>query len=214
MKKWDARVLVIAPHADDEVIGCGGLLARTGLHARVVTLTLGRIPRGSHEQTDAERRAALAVLGVECEAVLFPGKQGALDTVPMSALVSALDAIIADFEPTSVFFPYASHHQDHQATYRATLAALRPRAVSNRVQAVALYEYPYAATWPPPELPGGKFYLDLTPEELNAKWRAFDVYKSQHGHLTPDRLGDWAVMRGREVGVDAAEAFWLVRGLL
>lgn len=222
MNLWNTRILVVAPHADDETLGCGGMLSRYGENASVLTLTLGRTPAGDHEQTLQERNRALAVLGVTTSdtnrtttaSIVFPGKQGRLDTVPMSDVVSAIDNSISALHPTSVFFPYASHHQDHEVTYRAVLAALRPREVTNRIRLVALYEYPYAAAWPPPVLPGGKFYLELSEHELGQKVRAFAEYKTQHGYLTPERVREWAVTRGHEVGFGAAEAFWLVRGIL
>jgi LmbE family N-acetylglucosaminyl deacetylase len=218
MNGWDRRVLIIAPHADDETLGCGGLirsLARENKAPQLVVLTLGRTPPGSHDQSLGELCAAMSVLGITGENhVIFPGSQGRLDTVPMTDIVTALDEQIRRVQPTAVFFPYASHHQDHEVTYRAVLAALRPRPVTTAIQLVALYEYPYAASWPPPLLPGGKFHRALNPGDLEAKVRAFSKYESQHAWLDPAMVEAWARTRGREVGIDAAEAFWAVRGWL
>ncbi len=208
--------MVIAPHADDEVLGCGGLLAKsTG--ARVVLVTLGASVANFTAQTDAEYREALATLGCEGTPALFPGMVGRLDTLPMCDLVAALDAQIDDFKPTAVFLPYASHHQDHAAVYRATLAALRPRANTVRLAMVALYEYPYSASWPPPELPGGKVHLPLDAATLATKMRALGAYRTQFAReswLTLPRAKSWARTRGAEIDAPAAEAFWVVRGLL
>ena len=105
----------------------------------------------------------------------------------------------------------------HQAVYRATLAALRPRETTVGVM-LALYEYPYAAVWPAPELPGGKFLFPLEAADLDAKIAACAAYESQFGRpgvwLTTDRVREWARARGAEVGALGAEAFWLVRGIL
>jgi LmbE family N-acetylglucosaminyl deacetylase len=215
---WTSRVLVVAPHADDETLGCGGLIAqltRAGRDVRVLVLTLGRTPPSPKQQTTEELHEACRGLGLPSPAaVLFPGYQGRLDTLPISDVITALDSAIADFEPTAVFFPYASHHQDHEVTYRATIAALRPRELTSRIRIVAMYEYPYAATWPPPTLVGGKMHRELSTQDLDAKVAAYGQYKTQHSWITPERVRLWAVGRGAEVGVEAAEAFWVLRGWL
>jgi LmbE family N-acetylglucosaminyl deacetylase len=216
---WDERILVVAPHADDETLGCGGLLiSRDSREHRVLVMSLGKTPPSPGEQTRAEMDLAMQRLGVRGATVAFPGSQGLLDTLPLASLVRVIDQAIDDFRPTSLFVPYASHHQDHQAVYRATLAALRPRASTIGIRLVALYEYPYAASWPPPELPGGKFHLPLSERVLAAKLLTLAAYDSQVGRpgtwLDVARAETWARMRGAEIGVPAAEAFWLVRGLL
>jgi LmbE family N-acetylglucosaminyl deacetylase len=216
---WAERILVVAPHADDETLGCGGLLTEyAGSARRVVIMSLGKTPTSPGEQTFAELREAMRRLQVDDFRVVFTGAQGRLDARPQADLVGALDASIDDFRPTSLFVPYASHHQDHRAVYQATLAALRPRPSTLGIRLVALYEYPYAASWPPPDLPAGKFHLKLHSVSLRRKLSALAAYKTQVGRpgtwLDVKRAELWARMRGAEVGVTAAEAFWLLRGWL
>jgi LmbE family N-acetylglucosaminyl deacetylase len=215
MTSWEERVLVVAPHADDETLGCGGMLYELQGRRRVAILTLGRTPRREGEQTVGELNSAMQHLGITDYAVLFPGMQSRLDTVPFTDIVTALDAEIDDLAPTAIFFPYASHHQDHDITYRAVLAALRPRKRTLPIRLTALYEYPYAAAWPPPALPGGKFYREMSTDTLVAKVEAYAAYATQaRGWLSPARVHEWARTRGAEAGVTAAEAFWAVRGWL
>lgn len=222
--KWDDRILVLAPHADDEALGCGGLLAakkRAGKQCCVDFLSFGETPARRAVQTLDEVRASMRALGLAEEdwAIVPAGldRQSRLDMVAQRDLVGSIDARIDEFRPTSIFVAYASHHQDHQAVYRATLAALRPREATIGVM-LALYEYPYAAVWPAPELPGGKFLFLLSPADLSAKLAACAAYESQFARpgtwLTVDRVRRWAETRGEEVGEAAAEAFWLVRGIL
>ncbi len=220
MKNWRDRILVIAPHADDETLGCGGMIVDAlaqGAEVHVAIVTMGRTPIGKHDQPRSELVDAMRVLGVPSYRVMFEGAQGRLDTMPRTQLIAAFDTLLEEFKPTAVFLPYASHHQDHEAVYRAMLAALRPREVTLRLQLVALYEYPYAATWPPPELPGGKFHFAMSDAVCATKLKALAEYRSQFERatwLTPERAHRWCLMRGAEIDVQYAEVFWLIRGTL
>ncbi|MBS0516160.1 MAG: PIG-L family deacetylase [Proteobacteria bacterium] len=144
------RVLVIAPHPDDESIACGGLLLAArdaGAAAHVVTLTDGdnnpwpqrwiekrwRIDAVARARWGARRReeaqAALDLLGVATQARIFFGlPDAALTAILMrdaNRLVGPLRAQIAAFAPTQVAFPgLADRHPDHSATHIAARLAL------------------------------------------------------------------------------------------
>ena len=220
-RDWAKKVLIVAPHADDETLGCGGLI----MHAlnfcsgkvRVLIAALGHEASTTTEQTQGELDAAMKVLGVEDYRVLWPGYQGRLNEVRTSALITSLDKELSDFRPTAVFAPYASHHQDHRTLYEAVVASMRPRSVTLPIELFALFEYPYAAAWPAPDLPGGKFYLTISEGYLARKLAALAEYKTQFARDTwcsLEHVESWARQRGHEVGRTAAEAFWVVRGLL
>ncbi len=125
------RVLVVAPHPDDEVFGCGGMLAwhaRLGAEARVVVLSDGRAGDPSALEADieskrqAESRAAGEVLGVhDYRFLAFP--DGKLGSSP--DLVARLVQEIEDFDPDLVYGPSPQElHPDHRAAARALVAAL------------------------------------------------------------------------------------------
>ncbi len=118
------RVLVVAAHSDDEVLGCGGMLA---LHAsrgdsvRVLVLTDG----GDRKRRESESRAAAGVLGVRdlSFAALPDGRLGAA-----SELVGRLEREIETSSPDLVYAPSPGElHADHRAASRAVLAALGAR---------------------------------------------------------------------------------------
>src|SRR4051794_2126286 len=92
------RLLVLAPHPDDEVIGCGGLLAlhlRDGRRVRVVVATDGA-QAGGGAQREAESRAALASLGnAEVEFLRFPDRKLA----ESEGLADALRKALTEFQP-------------------------------------------------------------------------------------------------------------------
>jgi LmbE family N-acetylglucosaminyl deacetylase len=220
------RTLVISPHADDEVLGCGGLmhsLRESDSEVNVLIAAvgdtfhwhLGEVVSGSTRME--ESRNACASLGVNVDRVrfMFEGRDGLLDTVPQREIVTALDHLLRELRPTAVLVPYPSFHQDHQALFRACYAALRP-TVGSTVALVAMYEYPNIV-WQYDQLPGGDWYLPLSEEDVEAKVTAMRCHASQvrEGRhvISPDSIRTWARFRGMEVGIDAAERYRVLRAV-
>lgn len=211
-------VLVIAPHADDEVHGCGGTIARRvaeGREVHVVVVSMGAVdrPDGSLKVTADVRRSELAEacrrLGVAHHEVLLDGFENRLDQLPRIEIVSRLDRVLARRDWDEVFVPARSTHQDHEAVNAACLAALRQRSGRRRERRAALCEYTYA-TWAtgPDEL--GAWYVALGPH-LDTKLRALSAYASQRAPdpepLSVEGVRRLAALRGSEVGLDSAERF-------
>jgi LmbE family N-acetylglucosaminyl deacetylase/GT2 family glycosyltransferase len=131
------RVLVVAPHPDDEVFGCGGMLAwhqRVGAEVRVVVLTDGVEGDPDARAQDiagtrvAESRAAGGELGVDDYRFLGYA-DGALGEA--SDLPDRLAAELEEFGPGLVYGPSpAELHPDHRAASRALVAALARGAVA------------------------------------------------------------------------------------
>ena len=130
----DERVLVLAPHMDDEVIGCGGTLHRhvqRGGEITVVYLTDGRyggqIPpeAKSHELTQvrrAEAQQALATLGIQ-NALFLNAEETQLATTP--ALSHLLREILTTLRPHLVYLPFFwEEHPDHRAANQLLLDAV------------------------------------------------------------------------------------------
>jgi LmbE family N-acetylglucosaminyl deacetylase len=216
------RILVVAPHADDEVAGCGGMIARrtaTGHTVDLVVMATGGLHHRhlSRAATLAERyeemAKAAAILGLNSARVLYEGLDMRLDTLPLLDLVSKLDGILDNGSYDQVFIPYSSHNHDHQVTYTACIGALRPGARKEAPKLIALYEYVYAG-WPPVAVPGGRWYFDIT-GFLNKKIAAFEAYASQvkpwPHPCSPRALELLAATRGMECGHEHAELFYLLR---
>lgn len=143
------RLLVISPHADDAELGCGGYMFRTAeADSAVLNLVvavgdvhfahLGRVVTSAKRLAELER--SMAVLGAE-HRVLFTGHDRYLDTMALADLVTALEVTISSFRPTEILIPLPSSHQDHEAVYRAAVAACRPSSLTGSVQLIAAYEY-------------------------------------------------------------------------
>jgi len=214
------HTLIIAPHADDEVLGCGGYMARCQMRGDCVWLTvvaLGgeRAPGQAEDFTVRQRELAQAsqLLGVERVDVLFPGYNMRLDTLPTVELVSKLDAILALANFDAVYLPYAAVNHDHMTVYRAALAALRPATGRPQPRLVAAYEYAQIG-WQFDVVPGGQYLIDITPW-LERKLAALACYTSQvrpYPHpCSSEAIRTLAQFRGLAMGTRYAEMFYALR---
>lgn len=222
--KGNQKILIIAPHADDEVLGCGGLIekaCRLNNTVKVLISTVGNTKfRHSNMIVTPETRKlelinAMQYLQCTDVEVLYDDKEAFLDTIPQMELVNRLDHIIQKFNPTMVFIPYPSFHQDHQALFNACMASLRPSPHLN-IKLVAMFEYPFIV-WQYPKINDtGELYLDIS-ETIDKKIEAFKMHKSQirdsQSLISPESIKSWAEKRGMEIGVPYAEKYHLLRAL-
>ncbi len=215
------NVLVIAPHADDEVIGVGGTMARYAAEGHDVDLVVGALGtvhrRGAEVKATAEIRryeleTAARTLGVRNTRVLFEGFENKLDTLPLLDLVARLDSVL-DEGYDQVFFPCPSHHQDHRVVYDACFAALREGARPNPPALIAMYEYSYNG-WYPINVPSGRMFVDIT-AHMATKREALSLYRSQlypaPHPISLEAIEILAQMRGVECGRPHAELFYLIK---
>lgn len=222
------RTMIITPHFDDETIGCGGLISRLSRNPlnilRIIVVAtnndtynynVGRVV-DNYERRE-ESIQALKELGVEYpeeSLVQLDGfEDGRLDQVDKKRLITALDKEIRNFQPTAVLFPYSSHHQDHQAVYQASVAALRPTVDTNFIELKAMYEYPYVNSWSSNLDLNSKFYVPLDLVDIEKKKLALTAYKSQlvrdpRDILDVSSIITLAKVRGTEIGQNYAEAFY------
>ncbi|MFN7973933.1 MAG: PIG-L deacetylase family protein [Acidobacteriota bacterium] len=212
------NILIVAPHADDEVLGCGGMIARRrreGHDVRVVVASNGDVtrlgvPKASAAARMTQMQEAAQILGIAVPDVLFPGAENKLDSVPILDVVSRLDQVVVQTDWDQVFIPYPSHHQDHRVVHDACLSALRPRGRRGPCL-IALYEYAYVGATP---LPGGRYYVDVT-DTFETKRAAFAAYATEAcaapHPLSFEAMETLARMRGIEAGAALAELFYVLK---
>lgn len=215
------KILIIAPHADDEVLGCGGLIAKQAANGDEIHLVIAAIGglRQRHldsaptvEERWSEVLEVASILGLAKVQVLYVGLDMRMDTVPQVELVSEIDAILDNNAYAQVYLPCPSHNHDHEAVLHASFAALRPAAHINAPSLIAQYEYYYGWTQLP--MQGGRMYVDIT-AYMETKERAMRAYKSQirpGPHPTSiEAINALASMRGLEAGLRSAELFHLLK---
>jgi LmbE family N-acetylglucosaminyl deacetylase len=217
-----SRALVVAPHADDEVLGCGGTIARladAGTEVHVAVVTKGKAPRFAAdlvEQIRAETVEAHRVLGVARAYFLdFPAAE--LDTISHTDLNQKLGTLVADVRPETLLIPFNGDvHLDHQLVFASSLVAARPNRADYPTQIWA-YETLSETNWHAPYLTPGflpNVYVDIA-ATLERKLAAMRCFASQVRPFPSERsleaLEALARLRGASVHRQAAEAFVAVR---
>jgi LmbE family N-acetylglucosaminyl deacetylase len=218
------RILVVAAHPDDEVLGCGGTIAKhseMGDLVNVVFLTDGvgsRSNVGMHE-LESRRRSAEAVrqiLGIN-HIKFGEFSDNKLDELPLIEIIKFIETEITSFKPDVVYTHSSLDlNIDHQIANRAVITATRPQKNCS-VNTILCFETLSSTEW---------YFSDLIPafkpnwfenitETFNKKIKAIEAYHAE--------LRDWphprsvqgithlASLRGGTVGVEAAEAFMLLR---
>lgn len=226
------RLLVIAPHPDDEVLGCGGLISRVkaaGGAAYVLIVTVGDAPQyGSESKArtrEAEAKEVMEFLKIDGWEIALPGNDFhlKLDSVPQRKLIDLIEneskVSLNKVKPTMVAFPAREcANQDHQAVFKAAFTACRPRPANLKhfPKWVASFEQPDNAWYPEPFKPN--FFVELSEGDLEKKISALALYKSQaqkEPHLRSiENVKRLAELRGNEIGVRAAEAFECYRNIV
>lgn len=216
-------VLVVAAHPDDEVLGCGGAIARhvaEGDSVHLVFMTDGVDARANMSNLDLELRRTAAqraqkILGVtEAYYLGFPDNR--MDSVPLLDIVQALETVIERVSPDIIY----THHDedlniDHCRTQKAVMTVCRPQpgfSVKEIYGFEVLSSTEWAAQLTNPFAPS--MYVDIS-LQLPVKIRALEAYQDEIREKPHSRsiehVNVLARHRGYSVGVEAAEAFSVYR---
>lgn len=229
------RLLVIAPHADDECFGCAGTMARIkslGGEVYVIVCSVGDLKHydgkseivtsGTREQ---ELKEVMEYLEVDDWELLYRDAEThlRLDMIPRRDLISIFerDARLAmdRLRPTMLAIPVGSYNQDHEAVFRAAWTAARPGVPSIKpFQKLVLGYDNTSLFWSlEREKFHPNFYVDIT-DFLDRKLGALEMYESQRRspihHSSVQNVDYVARVRGREVSVEAAEGYMAFRFVL
>ncbi len=224
--KNKTSVLVIAAHPDDEVLGCGGAIARhieEGDSVTVVILGEGIASRaGTPESTVKKLQEALykdahkanTILGVK-DLILKGLPDNQFDSVPLLSVVHEIESVIHEVNPTVIYTHHGSDtNVDHRVVSEAVAAAVRPMP-DNAIEEVRAFEVPSSSEWNfTRPLFRPQVFVALTEKQLKKKITAMNAYKSEVRAFphprSPEYLESLARVRGGQSGTNAAEAFELV----
>ena len=223
------RCLVISPHSDDEAFGCAGTMAKwkaQGAEIYVIVVSVGDVKHYTDNEASLvsgqtrydEFEAAMKYLHVDDYEVLFKDTEThlRLDALPRRDLVSLFERdcrlAIDKIKPTILILPAVSYNQDHEAVFRAGFTACRPHlpTVKPFQQIVLSCDNPSISWSLDREKFHPNFYVDIS-DYLDTKLKAVSYYKSQSKprihHASIENIEWLARVRGREISVEAAEAF-------
>ena len=222
-------ILVVAAHPDDEVLGCGGTMARLVKEGNeVYTLILGEGITSRDEKRDrAKRERELKVLKnqtVEANKILgvknthtFDFPDNRFDTIPLLDIIKVIERTRKEVKPEVVF----THHHgdlniDHQITLKAVMTAFRP-VKEEKAREIYSFEVPSSTEWNAPSLAEyfmPNYFIDIS-KTLKLKIQAMNEYKSEIKDFphprSPKAIEITAKRWGIQIGLEAAEAFGVVR---
>jgi LmbE family N-acetylglucosaminyl deacetylase len=214
------RVLVIAAHPDDELLGCGGTLAlhvQAGDHVTAVIVCEGESLRYADRPVGqgAHTQSAAAILGVQDVRTLrYPDQR--LDTFTLTEIITPLEAIVREVRPHVVYCQYGGDiNRDHELLFKATLVATRPTELD--IESVYAFDTASSTEWAFPRSFVPDTWVEIT-DTLEKKIAAMACYTSEVREYPHPRSLDALRNRARAWGnhacVDAAEVFMTVRRTL
>jgi|APSaa5957512535_1039671.scaffolds.fasta_scaffold27375_3 N-acetylglucosamine malate deacetylase 1 len=222
-KNTNKKVLIVAAHPDDEVLGCGGTIAKhaeCGDKVYVIFMTNGVDSRYNVSSKDINQRhqsaekasKTLGVLSIK----LFDFPDNKMDSIPLLDIVQSIEVEIDKFRPEIIY----THHIgdlniDHQITHNAVMTACRPQP-EFCVKEVYTFEVPSSTEWQAPQhLPFmPNMFVDIS-KQIEIKNIALAFYSDEmrpppHSRSIKNILRINAY-RGNSMGVDYAEAFMVNR---
>lgn len=226
------RILILAPHPDDETLGCGGLMRKAkdaGAEVYVQFMTVGDTAdfsaKGNSSAVEryGEIKKVADFYRWDDWHIAFPGDEYhlKLDRVARFDLANAIEShspiSIGAVRPTVVIAPHrTSYNQDHQATAEAVHTALRPSNAGLRHHPRLALAYEEAADqWRYDAAPSPNFLVELDEPHVDAKIAAMRLYGTQthdHPHTRSElTLRGLATLRGMQAGVAAAEGYHAMR---
>ena len=211
------RILVVAPHPDDEVLGVGGTLAKcakTGHEIVLCVVTKAYTPDWSEDfinKRKSQIKKCCRILGI-CSTYFLDFPTAKLDTVPQKDINDSIKKVILDAKPDTVFVPFGGDlSRDHRIVFESSLVALRP--ISCKVKRVLAYETLSETEWGISAF-RPNIYSDIT-STLEDKINAMKCYPEELKKFPHPRsiegIRALAARRGSEIGVKAAESFFIVR---
>lgn len=226
------KILVIAAHPDDEVLGCGATIARhakSGDEVHVVILAEGvtsrddrRDPKGRKSELSELSKAshsANEILGVKSLSLHdFPDNR--MDSLDRLDVIKVVERFIEKYRPETVYTHHAGDvNIDHKVIHEAVVTVCRPTP-SQPVKTILFFEIPSSTEW---QTPGSaacfmpNWFVDVS-STMDAKLQALKAYSSEMRpwpHVrSVEAVTHLAKWRGASIGTEAAEAFVLGRNII
>ena len=204
------KKLIISPHIDDEVLGCGGILDED-------TFVLYCGMDEAHIKHDwvrnrpsVENRLDELKSVVEVTKHSYDILHNKVNHYVIQDLIGSVEKSINDLKPLEIYIPHPSYNQDHRAVYEASLTALRPHDLNYFVKRVFVYEQPHVFFWNHGNSNfEPNYYVEI---DILRKVELYELMKTQvRKFRSSEHVGAIAQLRGGQSGYDFAEAFQILR---
>ena len=217
------KILIVAAHPDDEVLGCGGTISKLKEQNSIeaIFMTNGVSSRQANIKKIERRRRAYVNLFKflslpEPKNFGFPDNK--MDSVPLLKIVKKIEKKINEFQPNIIITHYENClNIDHRITFEAVITACRPLKGSS-IKKILSFEIPSSTEW---ALFKGKnfqpnYFIDIS-KHLEKKIEMIKFYKDELRQYPHSRsvksIKSFASFRGVSCGVNYAEAFYLNRSI-
>ncbi|MDC3042698.1 PIG-L family deacetylase [Candidatus Pelagibacter sp.] len=217
MKK---KILILSPHADDEILGCGGFISKySKLNYDINVLILTNASIGAPEIYSADlikkiRNEAIKANNLIGTKKLFFENLPALNLnlLPTYKIAKILEKYLSECNPEIVLMPSKNDiHDDHKIIFNAAKVAMRLNKKSN-LRKILTYEVLSETEWNEDENSfNPNYFVALKKSDIDNKVRAFLKYKSQVRKFPHPRSKEAIInlskVRGSQVFMNYAEAF-------
>lgn len=223
------KILIIAAHPDDEILGCGGTIARLvneGYEA--YTLILGEGITSRDEKRNRDKREteiqklkqhifkANNLIGVK-NIFTFDFPDNRFDSIPLLDIVKKIEQIKKQVKPDIIFTHFKNDlNIDHKKTFEAVLTATRPMK-DETVKTIYSFEVLSSTEWNYPTTFSPNVFFDIT-KTIDKKIKAMKYYENELRSFPHPRsietIESNAKTWGSKIGCDFAEAFYIVREII
>lgn len=202
------KKLIISPHVDDDILGCGGILDKNSL---VIYCGIDDFHVISRDERIVEAELAAKLLGHNFK-ILHGNK---VNSYKCADLIDQLSKEINAYKPDQVYIPYPSYNQDHQEVYKSSLIALRPHDINYFVKEILIYEQPHVYLWDHSYNIDDKFKPNcFFPINVDKKIEAYNCMKSQvRNFRSSKQIRALATLRGAQCNQEFAESFMIIRSI-
>lgn len=202
------KKLIIAPHIDDDILGCGGIMDND-----TFVLYCG------HDENHISNRPTTEIRLDEARKVskflghTFKSLDQKINSYKLQNLIPLFESTINEYQPDEIYIPHPSYNQDHRIVYEAILTALRPHDINFFVKKVLVYEQPHVFLWDYSHDINSaikpNFFISIN---IERKINAYKLMETQvRSFRSPETLKSMAQLRGTQSNTQYAEAFQIIR---
>ena len=197
--------LIIAPHVDDDVLGCGGILDKT---CHVVYCGLNETGLDNRPTMDDRIEEINNVQSVTSHS--FEIFDNLVNRYDEYKLIGQIENVINIQKPKEVYVCHPSYNQDHKSVYNASMIALRPHDRNHFVSRVLLYEQPQVYFWNTTDRDfKANYFVGIN---IDKKIKVYETMKSQvRSFRSSEHIRSNSKIRGGQSNCEYAEAFEIIR---